>query len=96
MTHALLVHPGGLDADISCAAPGQECPFQEIQLSSYTGKLPSPHRFCIFLTHQVQLHPTIDTDIIGYLFNHPGIVDVVQFSRVKKLRILLEPIIQFL
>lgn len=53
---------GGGQTDKSLSALGAERAFQEIQLSACSGELAASGRLGIFLSHQIQLYASVNTD----------------------------------
>ena len=84
---------GGSKADKALASLGAECALQEIHLSADTGELSGAGRLGIFLSHQIQLDTTVDTDDIFHLTDAVRGVDVIDVSRMEELRLIIQPVI---
>ena len=69
---------------------------QEIHLATDAGELAGSCGLSILLTHKVKLHAAIDADDILHGSDALRIMDIIEVSRVEKLRILRDPVIEFL
>ena len=58
-----------------------------------TGELSGAGRLGIFLSHQIQLDTTVDTDDIFHLTDAVRGVDVIDVSRMEELRLIIQPVI---
>ena len=65
-------------------------------MSTDAGELAGSRGLSILLTHQVKLHAAIDADDILHGSDALRIMDIIEVSRVEKLRIFRDPVIEFL
>ena len=80
---------GGGQTDKSLSALGAERAFQEIQLSACSGELAASGRLGIFLSHQIQLYASVNTDDVFHPADTLRRVNVIYVSRAKQLRLLV-------
>ena len=85
-----------VDADEALAALGAVRPLEEVHLAADAGELARAGALGIFLPHEVELHAAVDADDAAELRDALDGVDVVEVSRVEKLRLGVEPVVELL